>query len=180
MISGRKRFLYTSRTLPLRSSPERQVFRSRLSPERRASRSYLKSSFYRCAAIITCSLLVIVLFSFNILRRISGRRAFNMRYARSSLGSSSRRSSFNSSTIVAASRIDSISFYTRVFSLKLTSAMRFAGSATKLFAYARYVPYVVGLSFFSTYILRAFPFRYIAASSILSSLSPLTAVKCVL
>jgi hypothetical protein len=180
MISGRERSLCTSRTLPLRSSPERRVFRFRPSPERRASRSCLRSFSCRCAATITCSLLVIVLFSFNTLRRISGRRAFNIRHARFSLKSSLRRSSFNSSTIVAASYTDSMSFYTRVFSPKLTSVMRFAESATKLFAHARYVFYVVGLSFFPTYILKAFPLRYIAASSILLSLSPLTAVKYVL
>jgi hypothetical protein len=167
MISGRKRSLYTSRTLPLRFSSERRVFRSRPSPECRVSRFYLRSSSYRCAAIITSSLLVIILFSFNILRRISGRRAFNMRQARSSLGSSSKRFFSNFSTIVATSRTDSIFFYTRVFNLKFTSAIRFVESATKLFAYARYVPYSVNLSFFSIYILREFLFRYITASSIL-------------
>jgi hypothetical protein len=58
--------------------------------------------------------------------------------------------------------------------------MRFVGSVIKLFAYARYVSYAVDLFFFSTYILREFLFRYIAASLILSSLSLLTTVKYVL
>jgi hypothetical protein len=70
--------------------------------------------------------------------------------------------------------------WTKFFSLRLASAMRFAGSATRPFAHVRYVSHVSGFSSFATHRLRVFPLRYVAASPIFSSSSPPTAVKYVL
>jgi hypothetical protein len=58
--------------------------------------------------------------------------------------------------------------------------MRFAGSVTRPLAYIRNPSYVLGFSVFMTYILRAFPLKYVAASLIFLRLSPPIAVKYVL